>query len=239
MNPLKDNVEKAQIGHMERDGGVDIKKPWANTLARLRRQLRGILRQQKEAHDIRQKLKDALAIETKKTFKNQYRIAELQKGISDLDIVCSDIESKLYVIGGFLFKALPMYEEVGATDHDFAQLINCNAKRMEQIRADFNERDTQGHSFFADAVFIWHAEQPIEREKESFVIFSDLPFFDAMTVHFMKTLKANPQMRQAVHDKIDELFPELRAHQCIIREGTNGEVTLEKYYPPLKVMKSS
>lgn len=58
-----------------------------------------------------------------------------------------------------------------------------------------------------------------------------------MTRHFMRTLEANPKLRQAAHDALDEFFPELRAHQCIVTESDNGELALEKYYPPLKLVK--
>ena len=216
---------------------VGFRKTWATALVRLRRQLRHILKLQNEAYETRQKLKDALATENAITFKNQYIIAELRQRIAELDDLCADYKNQLAASGGLLFDILPMYEDTGATDHDFAQLINCNTKKMEQIRADFNKRDNQVHSFFVDAIFIYHAEQPIEREKEDFVVFSDLPFFDAMTVHFMKTMEANSKLRQAVHDKMDELFPELQAHQYIATEAPNGEVTFEKYYPPLKIVK--
>lgn len=218
--------------------GVDIKKAWANLLIRQRRQLRRILKLESETRYIGRKLKDALATETSKTFKNQYRIAELQKGISEMDNCCNTCRNELAASGGLLFDILPMYEDSGASDHDFAQLINCNIKRMEQIRTDFDKGGTQGHSFFVDAIFVHHAEQPIEREKEDFVVFSDLPFFDAMVTHFMKQMEANSKLRQAVHDKTDEIFPELRAYQYIVKESPDGEVSLEKYYPPLKLMKS-
>lgn len=110
---------------------------------------------------------------------------------------------------------------------------------MERLRADFEESDNQGRSFFVDAVFIYHAEQPIEREKESFVIYFDLPFFDAMTHHFMETMRTNPKIQKATHDTLDEFFPELRAHQYIATEGISGELTLGKYYPPLKLVKGT
>lgn len=155
----------------------DIKKGWATVLVKLRRMIRELIRQQKEVFRKRKDLKEVLAAESAKTFKNQFRIAELQNVLAEMDGACSDIEKQLFALGHLLFESLPAYEDSGASDHDFAQLINCNIKKMEQLRADFNEMDTQGHSFFTDAIFIFHAENPLEREKEDFVIFSDLPFF--------------------------------------------------------------
>lgn len=214
----------------------DIKRAWANILARLRRRLRGLIRLQKDLSSKRKDLKEVLAAESAKTFKNQFRIAELQNVFTDMDGACSDIEKQLFALGHLLFESLPAYEDSGASDHDFAQLINCNIKKMEQLRADFDERGRQDYSFFVDAVFICHAEQPIEREKESFVIFPDLPFFHAMTHYFMESMESNPKMKKAAHDALDKFFPELRANQYIATEGENGELTLKKYYPPLKLV---
>lgn len=217
---------------------ADTKKAWANLLLKLRWQLRRYIKQQRKLSDLRHKLKDNLAEEEAKTFKNQLRIASLRGAIRELDSILSEIKESIARCGGLLFEALPQYEACGATDHDLAQLINCNARKMERIRADFNEMDTQGHSFFTDAIFIFHAENPLEREKEDFVIFSDLPFFDAMTRHFIRTMEVNPKLRQTAHDALDKFFPELRAHQYIVTEGPGGEISLEEYYPPLKLVKS-
>lgn len=219
--------------------GADIKKKMANHLVRLRRLIRFTLNKQNSILAILRSMKDDLAAEKAKVFKNQYMIAELEEIIANLDSLCADYENQLIKSGEFLLDILPIYEASGATDHDFAQLINCNIKRMEQIRRDFDEQeDNQGHSFFVDAVFVYHAEQPIEREKEDFVISWDLPFFHAMTHHFMRELETNSKLRQAAHDKLDELFSELQANQYIATEAPNGEVTLEKYYPPLKIVKN-
>jgi len=214
----------------------DIKKKWGIVLVKIRRKLRELLRQQKEVFGKRKDLKKVLDGESAKTFKNQYRVMELQKEIAGLDCTCSDIDNQLFVLGALLFEMLPIYENSGASDHDFAQLINCNAKKMEQLRAGFDKADGPGHSFFVDATFICHAEQPIEREKESFVIFSDLPFFGAMTNYFMETMRTNPKMQKVAHDALDNFFPELQAYQYIATEGANGELTLKKYYPPLKLV---
>ncbi|TEB08620.1 hypothetical protein Psch_02186 [Pelotomaculum schinkii] len=196
--------------------GTEIKKKMANHLVRLRRLIRFTLSKQNSISALRRSMKDDLAAEKAKVFKNQYLIAELEEIIEDLDSLCSDYENQLVTSGEFLLDILPIYEASGASDHDFAQLINCNIKRMERIRRDFDEQeDNQGRSFFVDAIFIYHAEQPIEREKEDFVISWDLPFFHAMTHHFIRELETNSKLRQAAHDKIDELFPELQANQYI------------------------
>lgn len=222
--------------HAEIITDAEYKRQCQNVLVRLRRRLRVLCGDREKLSTLRQTLKQTLDNEIAKTFKNQYMIADLQAEISVLDDDRKEIDSLLNDVGGLLFELLPLYEKAGASDHDFAQLINCNIKKMEQLRAYFNERDGQGHSFFVDAVFICHAEQPIEREKEPFVIYSDLPFFDAMTHHFMETIRTNPKMEKAVDDTLDEFFPELRAHQYIATEGENGELTLKKYYPPLKLI---
>lgn len=218
---------------------AEYKRQCQNVLVRLRRRLRVLCGDREKMLDMRRTLKENLESEMAKTFKNQYVIADLEAEISVLDDDRKEIDSLLNDVGGLLFELLPLYEKAGATDHDFAQLINCNIKRMERLRAYFNESDGQDHSFFVDAVFIYHAEQPIEREKEPFVIYSDLPFFDAMTHHFMETMRTNPKMKKAVDNALDEIYPELRANQYIATEGVNGEITLKKYYPPLKLVKGT
>lgn len=217
---------------------LGIKKQWQSILVRVKRNIRRVSKEQKQVTELLRQFKEQLKTEEEKTFKNQFFVAELREAILELDETRNNLKGRLAMFGELLFDALPAYEATGASDHDFAQLINCNAKKMEQIRADFGKGDNKGHSFFVDAVFIYHAEQPIEREKESFVIFSDLPFFDAMTCHFMETMSVNPKMQKAAHDALEEVIPEMRAHQYIVREGPDG-VTLEKYYPPLKLVKSS
>ena len=215
---------------------AEFKRQCQNALVRLRRRLRVLCGDREKISDMHRTMKENLEAETAKTFKNQYLIADLQAEISVLDDDRKEIDSLLNDVGGLLFGMLPLYEKAGASDHNFAQILNCNIKRMERLRADFEKGDKQGHSFFVNAVFIYHVEQPIEREKEPFVIYSDLPFFDAMTHHFMETMRTNPKMQKAADDALDEFFPELRAHQYIATEGENGELTLKKYYPSLKLV---
>lgn len=224
--------------HAENITPAEFKRQCQNVLVRLRRRLRVLCGDREKMLDMRRTLKENLEAETAKTFKNQHVIADLEAQISVLDGARKEYDRLLNDIGVLLFELLPLYEKAGASDHDFAQLINCNTKKMEQLRAYFNENDGQGHSFFVNAVFIYHAEQPIEREKEPFVIYSDLPFFDAMTHHFMETMRTNPKMKKAVDDALDNIIPELRAHQYTMTEGENGEITLEKHYPPLKLVKT-
>ncbi|KJS18550.1 MAG: hypothetical protein VR69_00185 [Peptococcaceae bacterium BRH_c4b] len=216
---------------------LDTKKQWASILIRLKRNIKRVSKERKEVTELRRQHTERLKTEEEKTFKNQYYIAELREAILELDETCNSLKGRLAMFGEFLYDALPAYEATGSSDHDFAQLINCNIRKMEEHRQDFNSSGNQGHSFFVDAVFVYNAELPLAREKEDFISdFTELPFFDAMRTHFMFMLEVNQKMRQAAHDALDEVFPEMRAHQYIVNEGPDG-VTLEKYYPPLKLVK--
>lgn len=74
-------------------------------------------------------MKDFFALEISKTFKNQYKIIELQGVIDGLDDSIASNKAILSIAGDILFRLLPLYESSGATDHDFAQLINCNIRK--------------------------------------------------------------------------------------------------------------
>jgi hypothetical protein len=47
----------------------------------------------------------------------------------------------------------------------------------------------------------------------------------------------NRKLRERMRDKIEEIFPEIRGMQYVLAEGPDGEKRLEKYYPPLKLVK--
>lgn len=44
------------------------------------------------------------------------------------------------------------------------------------------------------------------------------------------------EFKRQCQNALDEIFPELRAHQYIATECENGELTLKKYHPPLELV---
>lgn len=207
----------------------------ANALVRARRNIRTVSKAQKEIAELSQLFKKQLEVEEAKVFKNQYHIASLRGIVDDLNRMLDACKTRLAAYGEYLLHILLLYEAEGATDHDFAQIINCNVKDMEKYRREYTETGGDG-SFFVDAVFVYHAEYRARKGDDGIAGFGDEPFFDAVSAYFLHKLKTNTEFRQMAYDKLEELFPEIRACQYVLKKYPDGKERLEKYYPPLKVI---
>jgi hypothetical protein len=215
--------------------GSEPKTQIANELVWMKRVIRENVKLQEETFDFLHLVEKELENEEKKVFKNQYYIAELRRLADDLAARLKSFKRQMALYGEYLLRLLPLYEAEGATDHDFAQIINCNVKDMEKYRCKHEETGDTG-SFFVSAVFVYRAEYRSRKGDGGLAGFGEEPFLEAILAYFLHKFKTNAGFRQMINDKMEELIPELRAHQYVLKEGSDGKIHLEKYYPPLKVI---
>lgn len=111
------------------------------------------------------------------------------------------------------------------SDHEFAQLIGANYKRIEKLRQD---NDDQGYETpFFIAVILKGPEQDL-----------DQPLVSAILQTLKREFEDDPSLREKARDKLEDIMPELRGMYYTITVDEEGNETNEKYYPPLKLVKS-
>ncbi|MCL6559609.1 MAG: hypothetical protein K6U74_12585 [Firmicutes bacterium] len=157
--------------------------------------------------------------------------------IKELDSQLDEYKRRSAMFGESLIHLLDAYEASGATDHDLAQLLNCNMKDMGKYRSDYKESDGDHHGFFIAAVFEYRAEYRPRKGDGDFIPPGITPLFDAIVDRFMLELETNRKLREEAWEKVEEIIPEIRGMQYVLTKGPGGEKRLEKYYPPLKRVK--
>lgn len=215
----------------------DTKQQYADLIAKYRYDIRMTITLREQSRLYHDKFTKYLDIEKSKIFKNQYYVKELSEAVSQTNEYSTRAKNVLANYGKYLFCILAEYEKNGATDHEFAQLINCNMEKMEKYRQEYNGQKELSHSFFVEAILIHQAELPLVREKECFIsVISELPLYAAMNAYYMQLLDSSPMLKEATYDALEDINPKLREGQFVVQEEENGSITVDKYYPPLRLL---
>ncbi len=149
-----------------------------------------------------------------------YRIKKLTEAIEILKNSRLECRQELANIGRNLLDLMNIYDNY-ATLHDKAQILNVHHSKLEQIVAQQGE----AASSLYQLVFIYRVESS-----------SDRPFFEALLAALKDEVNKNQKMKEAVLDKLDELFPNIPKYQVVEKE--NGVKTLKRIPPNLKVINS-
>lgn len=171
----------------------------------------------------------------------QYRVAlpavrSFKRSLENLVGLCKEY---LAFCGRYALALLDAYEEAGATLHDLAQILNCSVRVLEESREEFERLGRKAPGLFVFAVFTWKAEHrprkqvyddPISEGEEQ-------PLFTAIMYHFARKLEEDREFARTMWEKLEATFPEIRGHLYTVVEKPGGEVQVEKYYPPLKVIR--
>lgn len=189
-------------------------------LVRLKLKIRGYLKIQKnlsQEQSVLERSKAQLeAIPGETSFFMSHRIKKITEAIEILDHAQDQCQQELAHIGHHLFDLMAIYDNY-ANLHDKAQIINVHHSKLEQIVAD-----KQADSFY-QLVFLHRAEPE-----------NDEPFFEALFARLMDEFNNNYQLKEAMLDKFDELFPNIPKYRLV--QGADGVTTLEKIPPNLKVI---
>lgn len=126
-------------------------------------------------------------------------------------------------IGLYLGQLLPMFEKY-FSDHEFAQLVGANYKEVEKLRRDY---DAEGHE---TPFFVVLLLSGLEQDH-------DEPLANALAETLKRDLDEDSALKQRARNALEDIFPEIRVKYYTLVEDDEGKQTLEKYYPPLKVVK--
>lgn len=148
-----------------------------------------------------------------------YRLNKVYEAIEILEKAESDCWQELSHIGRYLFVLMSIYDNY-ATLHDKAQILNVHHSKLENIVA--KAKDKQAHLFYQLVLF--YRAEPV----------NNAPFFHALFAALTDEINHNEEMREALWDKIDELFPLMPKYRLM--QNVDGSSILERIPPNLKVI---
>lgn len=148
-----------------------------------------------------------------------YRLNKVYEACEVLEKAEFDCWQELSNIGRYLFVIMSIYDNY-ATLHDKAQIINVHHSKLEKIVA--KAKDKQAHLFY-QLVLFYRAEPA-----------NNAPFFHALFAALTDEINHNQEMREALWDKIDELFPLMPKYR--LTTDVDGSPKLERIPPNLKVI---
>lgn len=149
-------------------------------------------------------------LEAEKSPFNKTKINALEIFISELDKHRKSIKDKLIHLGQMAIDLAPAVDEF-CTLHDMAQLCGISHIAMDGIVKDIpGGREQAG---FVNLVFAHHAEYV--HGKGDFVPpwHPSTPFFSAVYERMMHEIDENQKLRKEMHEKFDEMFPDISHYQ--------------------------
>lgn len=126
-------------------------------------------------------------------------------------------------IGIDLGQSLSSYETY-FSDHEFAQLIGANFKQVEKLRKEY---DADGYE---TPFFVMLLLQGLEQDQEQ-------PLAEVIVQTLKREFAEEPALGKRARDALEDMMPEIRGKYYTLVEDKEGKQTLEKIYPPLKVVK--
>jgi len=149
--------------------------------------------------------------------------------IDNLEYLIEQIEERIIRFDTRLAYICQFYDKEKLSLHDFCQLLGIN-----YINAQQNIKDELVH----DDKYYNHIFKGIEDDREIEGWKSNrngMPLFDLVQANFMILLSRNREMKEKVDDFILHEMG-LIEHAVVVKEDEHGNKTIEKYYPPLKVL---
>lgn len=155
---------------------------------------------------------------------------EYINSIDNLEYLIEQIEERIIRFDTRLAYICQFYDKEKLSLHDFCQLLGIN-----YINAQQNIKD----ELVQDDTYYNHIFKGIEdsREDESWKSNRNgMPLFDLVHANFMILLSRNKEMKEKVDDFL--LYDlGLAEHMVKVNVNDEGNKVVEKYYPPLKVLK--
>jgi hypothetical protein len=155
---------------------------------------------------------------------------EYINSIDNLEYLIEQIEERIIRFDTRLAYICQFYDREKLSLHDFCQLLGIN-----YINAQQNIKDELAH----DDKYYNHIFKGIEDDGEIEGWKSNrngMPLFDLVHANFMILLSKNKDMKEKVDDFIMHDLG-LAEHMVKINIDDQGNEVVEKYYPPLKVLK--
>ena len=156
----------------------------SNQIIRLRRESRQKIQYLRSLYSEKAQIQKQLDIENTKRFKNRFKIERLEFFIQHLDVIVKETSDDLAGLGELVTTTLVAYNLV-ASDHDIAQLIGANMRKVEMCRKDYEESGESRHAFFTNLIFVYQAESEV-----------DQPLSMAMYERFIQELHENKEVTQ-------------------------------------------
>ncbi|WP_027356322.1 hypothetical protein [Desulfofundulus thermocisternus] len=215
--------------------GIESKKEVAKLLICLKFAIRDVARSQREVSETLQLVQNKMKSRECNDF---IILAYLRKHEKDLKRLFEENDKYLAKIGELAIKALHLYESLGATDHELAQILNCNMKDLERYR-QIHKKFGNDVGFFVDAVIVYKAEL---RSRKCDDVFMDdnpeeTPFFSALLATMLYQMENNKEFATKMQELVEDHFPEIRGEMYRLAKDSDGKEWFDKYYPPLKLVK--
>ncbi|SHF64954.1 hypothetical protein SAMN02745218_02792 [Desulfofundulus australicus DSM 11792] len=217
--------------------GTEAKKDVAKLLICLKFAIRHIAKEQRQISETLHQIKNKTDGQECSDF---IKLACLRKYERDLKKIFELNNKHLAKIGELAIRALHYYESLGATDHELAQILNCNKKDLEEYR-QMHRKFKKGVGFFVDAVMVYNVEHRSRKCDNVFIGDNpeETPFFSALLATMLYQMENNKEFVTKMQELVEDHFPEIRGEMYSLVKDPDGKVRLEKYYPPLKLVKSN
>ena len=162
----------------------------------------------------------------------QYDLYELYlKTIKQYEIIVKMFEDMIIRCSFKIEDICEFYDKHNLSFHDFCQLINMNPIVAKQnIRdEDDDEKEHRHYKYLFGGIENDRSDDGWKQNKSN-----DMPLFHLVHKNFILMLNRNKDLKEKVNNKIMDMgFAE---HAMVMKEDAEGNKTLEKYYPPLRVV---
>ena len=162
----------------------------------------------------------------------QYDLYELYlKTIKQYEIIVKMFEDMIIRCSFKIEDICEFYDKYKLPFNDFCQLININPIIAKQnIREeDDDEKEHKHYKYLFGGIESDRSDDEWKQNKSN-----DMPLFHLVHKNFILMLNRNRDLKEKVNNKIMDMgFAE---HAMVLKEDENGNKTLEKYYPPLRVV---
>lgn len=149
--------------------------------------------------------------------------------IDNLEYLIEEIEKRIMRFDTRLNYICEIYDKEKLSLHDFCQLLGINHINAQQnIKYELVQDDKYYNHIFKGI----EDAREIEGWKSNR---NGIPLFDLVQANFMILLSRNREMKEKVDDFILHEMG-LIEHAVVVKEDEQGNKTIEKYYPPLKVL---
>ena len=160
--------------------------------------------------------------------KREY-IENMKKIIECCQTVQRIYEDTIILMNLRLDQICSFYDEYNLNFNDFCSLVGINTKIAKK-----NIEDVEGEGYYA---YLFDGIEDSRIFKDFKHNPNGMPLFDLTIKAMLIHMDRNKDLKQKTDDMLFELMPELRGNMLTQKINDDGEVVLEKYYPPLQLVK--